>query len=47
MGFFNSKSQMVKSALLLFTVGIYEDISQVPDVLNLREVVAEELKKMQ
>lgn len=47
MGFFNKDSQMVKSALLLFSVGIYTEISEVPNVFNLREVVAEELKKLQ
>ena len=34
MGFFNKDSQMVKSALLLFSVGIYTEISEVPNVFK-------------
>lgn len=46
MNFFNEKSSAVKSALLLFSVGRYTDITDVPDLFNLREVVQEELNKM-
>lgn len=43
---FNKDSQVVKSALVLFSVGVYLKIEQVPDFHNLREVVQEELDKL-
>lgn len=46
MNFFNKDSQAVKSALLLFSVGIYTSIEEVPNLFNLRAVVQEELNKL-
>ena len=46
MNFFNKDSMAVKSALLLFTIGIYTNINQVPNLFNLRAVVQEELDKL-
>lgn len=46
MNFFNAESRAVKSALLLFSIGSYTDISDVPNLFNLREVVQAELNKM-
>lgn len=46
MKFFDKDSIGVKSAILLFTAGVYTDITDVPDLFNLREVVQEELKKL-
>lgn len=43
---FNKDSYMVKSALIYFDRGIYTQIDQVPDLYNLRQVVAEELVKL-
>lgn len=45
MGFYNENSMMVKSAVLLLTSGVYKDISQIPDLFNLREVVVKVLEK--
>lgn len=47
MDFFDKNSQGVKSALFLFSAGTYTDIKQVPDIFNLREVVQEELDKLE
>ena len=46
MNFFNAESRAVKSALLLFSIGSYKVITDVPDLFNLREVVQAELNKM-
>lgn len=46
MNFFNAESRAVKSALLLFSIGSYKSITDVPDLFNLREVVAVELEKL-
>lgn len=43
MKFFNKDSQAVKSALLLFKVGQYKNIEQVPNLFNLREEVEKAL----
>lgn len=46
MNFFNENSKAVKSALLLFSIGSYKVITDVPDLFNLRAVVQEELNKL-
>lgn len=46
MNFFNKDSQAVKSALLLFSAGLYKSIEDVPNLFNLRAVVQEELDKL-
>lgn len=46
MNFFNKDSMAVKSALLLFAIGTYTNINQVPNLFNLRVVVQEELDKL-
>lgn len=44
--FFNEDSQGVKSALFLFTVGMYTEIEQVPNLFNLRAEVEKALAKL-
>lgn len=46
MKFFNQKSQAVKSALLLFSIGQYTEITDVPDLFNLREEVQKALDNL-
>ena len=43
---FNKDSQVVKSALVLLSVGVYRSIEEVPDLFNLRAIVQEELDKL-
>lgn len=44
--FFTPESPMVKSALLYFSIGIFKEINDVPDLFDLRDVVAGELAKL-
>lgn len=46
MKFFNQESQAVKSALLLFSVGKYTKIDDVPNLFNLREEVQKALDSL-
>lgn len=46
MKFFDQNSQGVKSALFLFSVGQYTDITDVPNLFNLREEVQKALDNL-
>lgn len=44
---YTKDSQIVKQMILLFTLGVYKEINDVPNVFNLRKVVQEVLEDLE